>query len=320
VWTDVVGVGAINLDYLVRGPAPAGEWGTEHRADAAAVEALLSRAQAVALGGSAFNTLYAIANARTGLRLGFVGVAGRVPVAGLSAVDACDRYEIDRRLVFAERERLCGVCVSFLSEGERTLLTYAGANEAFADHLASEFDQVVAYLADARLVHVTSFLDDRSAGILRRVLEAVKAISPGTLISFDPGHVWSTEPAPDVDRIVGLCDFLLVNRREYREAPRAVVVEKRPEGIRWRGPGGSGSRSQTPLSADEIVDATGAGDVFAAGLLIELAKDPGRIGAGCELGMRMARHKLRHLGSAGHADFARLARSASIEKRARREE
>ena len=306
---DVVGVGAINLDYLVDGPAPGGEWGTERSVDAATVEALLPRAHAVALGGSAFNTLYAIANARTGLRLGFVGVAGRTPVAGLSVMDECDRFGIDRRFVFREGERLCGVCVSFLSEGERTLLTHAGANETIADHLMSEFDRVTGYLAGARLVHVTSFLDDRSAGMLRRLLEAVKAISPGTLISFDPGHVWSTGPTTDVDGIVALCDFLLVNRREHRAAPHAVVVEKRPDGIRWRGPAGDGSRAQTPLGADEIVDATGAGDVFAAGLLIEVARDPGRIGAGCELGMRLARHKLRHLGSAGHTDFARLASS-----------
>jgi sugar/nucleoside kinase (ribokinase family) len=306
VTSDIVGVGAINVDYLVRGPAPGGEWGTEHRVDAATVEALVPRAHAAALGGSAFNTLYAIANARTGLRLGFVGVAGRVPVCGPSALDAFDRFGIDRRFVFPERERLCGVCVSFLSEGERTLLTHAGANDAFADHLVREGERVVEYLAGARLVHVTSFLDDRSAGILRRVLEAVKAISPGSLISFDPGHVWSTERTPDVDGIVRLCDFLLVNRIEYREAPGAVVVEKRPAEIRWTGPGGSGSRAQTPLSTNEIVDATGAGDVFAAGLLIELAKDPGRIEAGCELGMRLARHKLRHVGSTGHADLARL--------------
>ena len=304
---EVVGIGAINLDYLVHGPAPGSEWGTERRADAATVEAVLPRAHAVALGGSAFNTLHAIAAARTGLRLGFVGVAGRVPAAGLSALDTFDRYGIDRRFVFPDRERLCGVCVSFLSEGERTLLTHPGANDAFADHLTSEFDRVVAHLAEARLVHVTSFLDDRSAGVLHRVLGAVKAISPGTLISFDPGHVWSTQPAPEVDSIVALCDFLLVNPREYREAPQAVVVEKRPGGIRWHGPGGSGSRSRPPLRPDEIVDATGAGDVFAAGLLIEVAKDPGRIAAGCELGLRLARHKLRHVGSTGHTDFPRLA-------------
>ena len=116
--------------------------------------------------------------------------------------------------------------------------------------------------------------------------------------------------SPEVDAIVALCDFLLVNRREYRAAPQAVVVEERPGGIRWRGPGSSGSRSRTPLSADEIVDATGAGDVFAAGLLIELARDPRRIGAGCELGRRLSRHKLRHVGSAGHAEFPRLAGGA----------
>jgi sugar/nucleoside kinase (ribokinase family) len=51
--------------------------------------------------------------------------------------------------------------------------------------------------------------------------------------------------------------------------------------------------SQRPLAEAEIGDATGAGDVFAAGLLIELARDRARLRAGCELGLRMARRKLR---------------------------
>jgi precorrin isomerase len=34
------------------------------------------------LGGSAFNAIHAIAKTKAGLRLGYVGVAGRVPVIG----------------------------------------------------------------------------------------------------------------------------------------------------------------------------------------------------------------------------------------------
>ena len=45
--SDVVGVGAINLDYLVNGAAPGAEWGTERRVDAAAVEAAVPRAHTV---------------------------------------------------------------------------------------------------------------------------------------------------------------------------------------------------------------------------------------------------------------------------------
>jgi predicted nucleotide-binding protein len=64
----------------------------------------------------------------------------------------------------------------------------------------------------------------------------------------------------------------------------------------------------TPLPAEEIEDATGAGDVFAAGLLIVLASHRMQIELGALLGMQLARHKLRYVGNTGHAQFAKVTR------------
>ncbi|GIF25926.1 sugar/nucleoside kinase (ribokinase family) [Actinoplanes tereljensis] len=184
-----------------------------------------------------------------------------------------------------------------MRDGERTLLTHAGANTTFADHLDGAFDELADYLTRARFLHVTSFLDDRSPGRLRALLTAVKAKRPQTLISLDPGHVWCTNRTADIDGILRLADFLLVNRREFEalgDLPgNAVTVVKQPSGTRWHGPGGDGFRPQKPLPTAEIGDATGAGDVFAAGLLTELCRDPTRLGPGCDLGMHLAREKLR---------------------------
>ena len=66
--------------------------------------------------------------------------------------------------------------------------------------------------------------------------------------------------------------------------------------------------AHTPLSADQVEDATGAGDVFAAGLLVVLASQRMQIELGALLGMRLARHKLRYVGNAGHAHFAKVTR------------
>ncbi|MCY1144339.1 carbohydrate kinase family protein [Actinoplanes sp. Pm04-4] len=289
---DVVGVGALNLDYLSRIRMPRGwEHGVEHSVDAATIEALLGQADyRVTLGGSAFNTIHAMALEDAGLRLGYVGVAGRIPLRAPSVVDAMDAYGIDRRFVFAD-ERLGGVCFSVMHDGDRTLFTHAGANTAFADHLDAHFDEVVAYLAGARLIHVTSFLDDRTPGRLLAVLTAVKAANPRALISCDPGHVWCANRTSDIDGILRLSDYLLLNRRERQELagsfPHGIV--KHPHGTEVAGT----FLPQVPLPPEEIVDATGAGDVFAAGLLLELAAGPGRLIAGCERGMSLARQELR---------------------------
>lgn len=355
---DVVGIGALNLDYIVsasavtgRAPSPSLsarisglleqtgpplEWGTERHVDGrtihAAIEALSSARPDTSLGGSAFNAIYAIAATQVGLRLGYVGVAGRVPVIGQSSTEQFEALGIDHRFVFRDDEHLCGICLSFAEDGDRTLLTHAGANEYMADFLDREFASVVDYLAGARVVHVTSFLDDRTAGRLLPVLQAVKQANRGTLVCFDPGHEWTIGPTPAIEGLLRISDYLLVNYREFCalgqrvgdeseedvaarllarfDSDRSVVLVKNPNGIRSYRREDSKVRSdfyaQVPLSNEEIEDATGAGDVFAAGLLTVLTYDRIQVELGSLLGMRLAAHKLRFVGSAGNAQFAEI--------------
>ncbi|ASW57832.1 ribokinase [Plantactinospora sp. KBS50] len=401
---DVIGVGALNLDYIAAepppgatgtgatsagatgpapravpgtGPPPAGatgprrpadrsrltdriarlldgvglpfEPGTEALVDAqtinAAIETVSSTRPDTSLGGSAFNAIFAIAQTQVGVRLGFVGVAGRVPVIGLSSVQQFEALGVDHRFVFRDDSRLCGICFSFADgSGDRTLLTHAGANDELAEHLDREFDAVVGYLATARVIHVTSFLDNRSPGRLLRVLAAVKRASPATAVCLDPGHVWSVGGTADVEGLLGLSDYLLVNYREFRALGRhaegesdeivagrliarmggaGIVLIKLPAGVwayrRERGKLLGDFYAQTPLMSAEIADDTGAGDVFAAGLLTVLTSDKLQVELGSLLGMRLARHKLRYVGSAGHAQFAEVTRdfigSAAGERR-----
>jgi sugar/nucleoside kinase (ribokinase family) len=360
---DVVGVGALNLDYIAGNQVPGAtsarsftarlsellrlgpgqdgeplEWGVEHQVDSqtihAVIEAVSSSRPDTMLGGSAFNAIHAIAKTKVGLRLGYVGIAGRVPVIGLSAVQQLDSFGIDTRYVRRDAENLCGVCFSYSEDGDRTLLTHAGANDRMADYIEQEFDDLVAYLADARIIHVTSFLDERSAGGLLSLLGAVKQAGRGNLISFDPGHVWCSNLTADVEGIMALSDYLLLNNREFSEIGRrspdeadevvaervldrldnddGIVIVKRATGV-WSHRRDDGRLQSefyphTPLPAEEIEDATGAGDVFAAGLLIVLASHRMQIELGALLGMQLARHKLRYVGNTGHAQFAKVTR------------
>ncbi|WP_436521252.1 PfkB family carbohydrate kinase [Actinoplanes sp. HUAS TT8] len=305
---DVTGIGAINVDHLA-GPSASSalreagltwETGTEHHVDAATIETAINAVGAnrltTTIGGSALNTVLAIACTGAPLRLGFVGVAGRTPVTGLPR-------DVDQRLVFRDERRLSGTCFSFSADGERTLLTHAGANDHFVEHLDRHFGALVAYLAATRIVHVTSFLDDHTAPRLSALLSAVKGANSEARISFDPGHVWSLSAATAIREIAALADYVLVNRREQTNLnpdPRRAVV-KHPDGVE------AGGRffPHKPLPAAEIVDDTGAGDVFAAGFLTVLARRPDRLDLACDLGLRMARHKLQHRGVAlpGFADL-----------------
>lgn len=355
---DVVGIGALNLDYIANVSVLARtrsspslttqiaemvektgahvEWGTERSVDEqtiqAAIEAVSSAAPTTALGGSAFNAIQAIAQTNAGLRLGYVGVAGKVPIIGMSSIQQLQALGIDHQFVRYDDHRPCGICFSLCEEGERTLLTHAGANSRMAQYLDDQFDDIVAYLANASIIHVTSFLDDKTAGRLLAVLRKVKEVNPGTAICFDPGHVWSVNHDADIGGLVGICDYLLVNYREFHElgeykadesdegvasrllqqisSDRSFVIVKRPTGI-WSYRSDNGNTTsdfypQIPLAASEVKDATGAGDVFAAGLLIVLTSDQLQVELGSLLGMRLTRHKLRYVGSAGHGQFAEV--------------
>jgi sugar/nucleoside kinase (ribokinase family) len=342
---DVIGVGALNLDYIVDGAAVEAVWaqpgelgferGTEIAVDAITVDAVLNRLDPAAVtaspGGSAFNTVYALAHLRRRLRLGYIGIAGRTPTPGNSPVQQLEVHGIDTAGVARTDEALCGVCVSLQQGRDRTLLTHAGANELMADVIEDHFDELLAYLSRARIVHVTSFLDPATPAQLLRLLGRLRQVHPGVLISFDPGHVWAAQRSAETLGIVRLADVLMVNAREFRELAGAdpstseieraraimagmdrrdaVLLLKQPYGVKAFRRRGEGELfgARPPLRDDQVRDATGAGDVFAAGVLAALARSPRQVHLGVRLGLVLAGHTLRHLGTAGHPDFAGLA-------------
>ncbi|MEV0130908.1 carbohydrate kinase family protein [Dactylosporangium sp. NPDC050688] len=333
---DVVGVGALNFDSiapvspaarsLLRGGV---DWGAECRVGAATVDAAMRTVHAavvrVAVGGSAYNTVAALAHTGAGLRLGYVGVAGRLPVPGAPIVQRLQRLGIDTELVRDVPGELSGVCLSLVKDGERTLLVHPGANDRMAGHLESRFEQVVQYLSAARTVHVTSLLDERSPAVLADVLAAVRDRSPETALTFDPGHVWAGSGTAPVAALATMADHVLVNERELLALgatgddtwaadrilrvgrPGRVVHVKRPAGVTTFIRSGPLLRArfhpQDTLAADLVLDATGAGDLYAAGVLAALAGGAHQHD-GVRLGLALARHKLLHLADAGHADLA----------------
>jgi sugar/nucleoside kinase (ribokinase family) len=351
---DVVGVGALNLDCLVDlaqaaaregtdtaelrswvAAACAGtrlDWGAEAFVDEPTVVAVLDRLGGAALawqpGGSAFNTVHALARMGLGLRLGYVGVAGRSPGPGTSGPALLDQLGVDRRFVRHDHRRLGGVCVSLVEGGERTMLTHTGASAGLAAVADRERGALAAYLAAARVVHVTSFADEEAPARLAALLGEVKALAPKVLVAVDPGHAWSTAASPGVERLLAAADLLLLTAWELaalagrdgsdadlargllaRLGGHATVLVKRADSVTVLGRAGATLRFvRRPLPAHLVRDPTGAGDVLAAGVLAALARDPTALTDGIALGTRLARRKLRHVGAAGHHGFARLAR------------
>jgi ribokinase len=185
---------------------------------------------------------------------------GRAAVDELRGVDV--HAEFDGELA-------TGTCVVLVdSEGERTMLPDPGANDAalpeipLGGHL-----HVVGY----------ALLRDRSRASALAAIE--RARGAGMTVSVDPSS-WALIR----DGAIPDADLLLANEREAEVlGERAgMVVKLGAAGARW-------GDVHVPAVPVEMVDTTGAGDAFAAGLLsarLEGAGPREALEAGCRVAAR----------------------------------
>lgn len=229
--------------------------------------------QSRGVGGSAANV--AIGVRRLGLssaiiaKIGFDGF-GRI------AVDELMREGVD----------ISGLKVSFSStgftiviidgRGQICLYGYKGASEEL-----EPCDVNVDIIRKARYVHIASLRLDTSIEAAKRAKEH------GKIVSWDPGRVQSKAGLQTLRNLIEHVDIVLANEEEmtnmtgegdYKKAaevirglgPRLIVVKRGARGAYILSD--EGALEVPPLKPPRIVDTTGAGDAFAAGLLVGLAR------------------------------------------------
>jgi fructokinase len=242
----------------------------------------------VCAGGAPANVATGLA--RLGLRVGFRGVVGDDPFGRLLA-RRLGEEGVTCAFRFAP-ERPTGLWfVALDAGGERTFFS---PNARFsADKLLAPADVDRALLARARWLHCGS-----SAHVLpegRAALRAAVAAAHelGTLVSFDPNvrlHLWD-DVAPLralVAEVLPRCDVAKVSDDEAELCTGAADPERAAERLVEMGVGLAcvtlGERGalvrrgvdvvRVPAERVEVVDTTGAGDAFVAGLLAALARWP----------------------------------------------
>ena len=354
---DVVGIGALNVDLIASASvmkqrlSETGEFGsladrgTEREVSDEQLDGTLNRLGLASFvpsaGGSAFNTIHALAELDPSLELGMVGIAGHSPYAPVNLKELIGNLQIDEAFLRHDNTQWPGRCLSFIDNGERTLLTTQGANRSTVNFMDSERSELMKYLESSKIVHVTSLLDPDAPSFLASLLAEVRKDNPLTQLSFDPGYTWTkllsegNHGAAEVAQILRLSSFLFLNYAEFRlvgeyqdgESDDAVaarlfenygnscelVVLKKYEGVEiFRVEDGGRVACQTlrrePLAEPAIEDATGAGDVFAAGVLAASASVSLHGQLGVALGVNLARYKLRHVGSVSYSGFGHLGR------------
>lgn len=217
-------------------------------------------------GGSAANTAAAVVHA--GGRARFVGCVG-VDDDGMHLLTELANAGVD--CVGARRGRTGVVVVVVEPDGERTMFSDRGDSSAL-----DLFEP--AWLDDVAVLHVPAyaFVTQPLARTAESMLAAAR--ERGILCSVDPSSVTMID-----DRLRDLLvrvqpDVLLCNREEAAAlgvdddgwgTVRYVVVKQGPAPVLLRG---AVSADIPTLVLDGPIDATGAGDAFAAGFLLSLAR------------------------------------------------
>lgn len=254
-------------------------------------------------GGAPANT--ALAASRLGHRSGFIGAVGADPLGELLR-SLLEREGVDTSMLATKKARTTLALVTTAPGGGREYFFYREPWARSADTLLEPSDIDTGRIADAAVLHFTGFSLSQPS-LSEAVEEAVESLVGGdTVISYDPtyrGDVWSSFDAALEAHAWSLAHATLatLNLEEAKifhgaERPAelaSTLLNRHPQLIAVAvrmGPRGAyvmekGGRSfYSPAPSVEVVDTTGAGDVWNAAFLSLYVLE----GAGLEEAVRFA--------------------------------
>ena len=281
---DVVAIGNAIVDVLARSDDAflaqhALTKGGMQLIDAAMAETLyadMPQAKEIS-GGSAANTLAGLA--ALGKKCGFIG---QVNEDQLGAVFAHDVRALGIRFDTPARQgdvptARCLILVT--PDAQRTMNTFLGASQ-FLPAQALDLDMI----RSAGILYLEGYLWDpeQPRAAMRAAIDAAKAAGRKVAFTLSDNFVIDRHRADFIDLIDnGRIDILFSNEGEVRslaqvedfEGALACFADKVPVLVSTRGERGAvaivdGVRHEAPAAAvAQIIDTTGAGDLFAAGFL-----------------------------------------------------
>ncbi len=288
---DVVGFGALNLDsfFSVANPKPIleklhveeccarGGLILDEFRSSVSLEELLGllgkEGELIARsgGGSAANTIYALAN--MGFGAGYVGRVGS-DAEGEFLLDELKSVGVDTEGV-AKGASKTGQCIAIVDrEGERKLLIFPNENEKLT---LKELNRVV--IRDTRFLHLTSFIGLNPFGVQKSIVETLPS---EVKMSFDPGEIYAKRGLQVLQPLIERSYLIFASKKEIeiltgmdyeegaerlREDVEGVVCKLGKAGthVFWK----DESFHMSSLSM-KATDTTGAGDVYAAGFIAGL--------------------------------------------------
>ena len=318
---DVVGIGNAIVDVLVRTDDDT----IDNHQLTKGTMALIDEQQAETLyaslgpgletsGGSAANTLAGIA--QLGGRAGFIG---RVRDDQLGAIFSHDikavgtRYQTPAASSGPSTAR-CLILVT--PDAQRTMCTYLGASvQLHPDDL--DLDMV----AQAKVLYLEGYLwdsDDAKAAFIAAA-EVARAHGAQVALSLSDAFCVERHRSSFQELVDGHVDILFANEMEITSLYKANSFDEAAQEVRGRCTvaaltrselgsvilNGSGTHQVAPFNLGELVDTTGAGDLYAAGFLHAYCQGQAIEACG-RLGSLCAAQVVTQLGPRPQADLKAL--------------
>lgn len=301
----VVGLGALNIDHIYQ---------VERILDDG--EGVINEAESFP-GGSAANTIYGLA--KLGMSTGFTGVVGD-DAEGKMMLHNFQKVGVDTSQIKVKPGAKTGSALCLSDQlGRRSLYVLPGANNLFTID-----DLDFAYINQTKMLHISSFVNDRQFKIL---LELIDKLDLSTKVSFTPGALYAAKGLKALTPILNRTHVLFINQNELEQLTGEgilagaeicltqgcrVIAVTLGQGTRLELGEGINRRTVTAVSyirdteGEYIIepdgrdtaseDATGAGDAFATGFIYGLLKDKGLQECG-RLGNAVAQFSITKVGA-----------------------
>ncbi len=271
-------------------------------------------------GGSAANTMVGVAS--FGGRSTFIGKVaddefGRIFAHDIKAAGVSFKTPPAKGGVPTARS-----LVLVTADGERTMNTFLGVSPELGD---GEVD--IAEVQAAKIVYLEGYLFDRpeAKAAFRRAADAAKAAGRQVALTLSDAFCVDRHRAEFLDLIKGPVDIMFANESELKSLYKAQTFEDAARLVKaqtkiavlTRGAKGSvilsGDKAVTvaPETVKQVVDTTGAGDLYAAGFLYGHAVGKPLDVCG-RLGSIAAAEIISHIGARPVTSLAKLAKAKGL--------
>jgi ribokinase len=248
-------------------------------------------------GGSAANV--AVGLARLGVKSGFMGKVGDDRYGRMLLEDFKMEGVDVRNFYIKKNARTAFTIIAVNDRGERIIFSVGGASLLEDPREINE-----RYLKSSKFLYIGLSFPEVA---LKAIEYAEEAGIPKLLCLEETYSLWEKS---SILKLVARADFVSVNKREAAEftncknvyscgkkllsyGPKAVIVTL---GKRGCVVGRRGGFKKIPAFKTQVVDTTGAGDAFHAGLIFGLLKNMDLADA-AKIGNLAAAIKIRHLGA-----------------------